>query len=393
VLLLIYSLALLVAVLSSDRFNRTILSSAVLFLLLGFCVGPAVLDITSRGAGDEIVLRLSDWALVAILFTDALRIGWGDLKHTWRLPGRALLLGLPLTLIGIAAVGHWLMRLRWMEALLVGAILSPTDPVFAAAIVGREEIPARLRQLLNVESGLNDGLALPFVILLMGAAGGQESGVSWVVREALEGAALGALVGLVAGSVRRLSVFGVTEAAAPLHAFAALLITYSAAEVFHLNAYLAAFSAGVAFATACSEAAEEFHAFGEQIAELLKLAAVFLFAVMLSTHMPVLPWIDYIFAAVVLTLVRFVAIELALIRSALTAPERLTAAWFGPKGFASVVYAMMLLNSAVPRRHMLFEIIAVVIAASIVLHSSTDVPVARYFSRSSARPRSVSGEL
>jgi NhaP-type Na+/H+ or K+/H+ antiporter len=381
VLLLIYSVTLLVAVLLSDRFNRTVLSSAVLFLVVGFAFGPSMLDVVALQSGSSMVMRLSDWALVTILFSDALRIGWGDLRRTWRLPGRALFLGLPLTIAGIAVAGHLLLGLRWTEALLVGAILSPTDPVFASAIVGREEIPGRLRHLLNVESGVNDGLALPFVVVLLGAAAGTETGAWPLIQEVAGGVLFGAGVGALAGRLRRVRVFGVTESAAPLYAFSALLITYSAGMALHVNSYLAAFSAGVALASVCPDAADEFHGLGEQIAELLKLAAVFIFAVMLSSHEAEVPWRDYVFAALVLTFVRFVAIELALLKGGLTRPERLTAAWFGPKGFASVVYGLMLLNSSVARRGMLFQLVAVVIVMSIVLHSSTDVPVAKYFGR------------
>ena len=382
-MLLIYSITLLAAVLLSDRFNRTVLSSAVLFLTVGFVCGPAAFGWVSTDPRQDTVLRLSDWALVTILFSDALRLGWRDLKHTWRLPGRALFLGLPMTVAGIAVVGRVFLGLQWTQAFLVGAILSPTDPVFASAIVGRAEIPERLRHLLNIESGLNDGLALPIVIVLMGAAGGSGEGVGSVVREAAGGLALGVAVGAIAGSLRRLRLFGVTKAAAPLHGFSALLITYSAGTVLHLNAYLAAFGAGIALASACRDAAKEFQTIGEPIAELLKLAAVFIFAVMLSSHMPApaLPWADYLFAGLVLTFVRFIAIELALLNGGLTRPERLTAAWFGPKGFASVVYGLMLLNSTVTGRQALFELVALVVVMSIVLHSSTDVPVAKYFAR------------
>jgi NhaP-type Na+/H+ or K+/H+ antiporter len=329
------------------------------------------------------VQRLSDWALVTILFSDALRLGWPELRRTWRLPGRALFLGLPLTVLGIAMVGRWLLRLEWNEALLLGAILSPTDPVFASAIVGREEIPVRLRHLLNVESGLNDGLALPLVIVLMAVTAGAPLHTGALFREAAGGVALGAAVGFAAGRLRALRIFGVAEAVAPLHGVSTLLITYSAAQATGLNSYLAAFAAGVAFASACPTAADDYRGLGEQAAELLKLAAVFIFAVMLAGVEVELPWVDYLFGAIVLTFVRFIAIEIALSGSGLPRAERLTAAWFGPKGFASVVYGLLLLGSTVPRRHMLFQVVALVIVMSIVLHSSTDVPVAKYFSRSS----------
>jgi sodium/hydrogen antiporter len=380
-LLLIYSITLLAAVLLSERFDRTLLSSTVLFLAVGFVIGPSALNLASVQLDAPIVQRLSDWALVIILFSDALKLGWTDLRSAWRLPGRALFLGLPLTIAGVAVCAHYMLRVEWRQAFLVGAILSPTDPVFASAIVGRREIPARLRHLLNVESGLNDGLALPFVIVLMGMSAGAEWALGGVVRDVIGGVVFGALIGMVSGRLRVLRVFGVAEAAAPLHALATALITYSGAQTLHLNPYLASFSAGVALASACTPAVREFEGLGEQVAQVLKLAAVYIFAVTLSGRYQGMPWIDLLFALVVLTVVRFVAIELSIFRSGLTRPERLTAAWFGPKGFASVVYGLMLLNSTIAGRQQLFESIAVVIVLSIVLHSSTDVPVAKYFAR------------
>jgi NhaP-type Na+/H+ or K+/H+ antiporter len=242
--LLLYSVTLLAAVLLSERFNRTVLSSAVLFLGVGFLVGPRGAALVSLEARGTMVHRLSDWALVTILFSDALRLGWPVLRKTWKLPGRALFFGLPLTLLGIALAGRWLLDLRWTEALLVGAILSPTDPVFASAIVGREEIPARLRHLLNVESGLNDGLALPLVIVLMGVTAGTPTDAGVLFREGAGGVLFGAAIGAAAARLRRLRIFGIAESAAPLLALSAMLITYSGAEVLHLNPYLASFTAG-----------------------------------------------------------------------------------------------------------------------------------------------------
>ena len=114
---------------------------------------------------------LAELALFAVLFTDGMRVGWADLRSAWRLPGRALGWGLPLTLVITAVLAHCVAGLDWPEALLIGAILAPTDPVFAAALVGNDKVPARLRHLLNVESGVNDGLALPFVIVFLAVAG------------------------------------------------------------------------------------------------------------------------------------------------------------------------------------------------------------------------------
>ena len=172
-LLLCFAVLLLFGVLISERAQRTVLSTAVLFLVGGFLLGPGVFDVIAVSSGDPVVSGLAELALFSVLFTDGMRVGFKDLRRAWRLPGRALLFGLPLTLALTAVFAHYIVGLPWLESFLLGAILAPTDPVFAAAIVGREEVPGRLRHLLNVESGVNDGLALPFVLVLLALPAGR----------------------------------------------------------------------------------------------------------------------------------------------------------------------------------------------------------------------------
>ncbi|MGH9066201.1 MAG: cation:proton antiporter, partial [Acidimicrobiales bacterium] len=166
-LLLVFAVTLLGAVLLSALAHRSVLSTAVLFLVVGAVAGPGLIGWIAVYPSDDLVRVLAELALFSVLFTDGMAARTSELRRAWRLPGRALLFGLPLTLGAIAVLAHYLAGLSWLEASLLGAVLSPTDPVFAAAIVGREEVPARLRQLLNVESGLNDGLALPVVVVLL----------------------------------------------------------------------------------------------------------------------------------------------------------------------------------------------------------------------------------
>lgn len=137
---------------------------------------------------------LAQLALFSVLFTDGMKVGWSDLRSAWRLPGRALVLGLPLTLIVTALLARYIAGLPWLQCFLIGAVLAPTDPVFAAAIVGRKEVPGRLRHLLNVESGLNDGLALPLVLVLLGVGGGTDVGVTVLAEEIVLGLLVGVFV-------------------------------------------------------------------------------------------------------------------------------------------------------------------------------------------------------
>ena len=169
--ILAFAVALLIVVLFSKLTQHTPISPAVIFLVAGFLLGPGALNLIQVQGKDHVVTLFVEVALFTVLFADGMKIGARDLLKVWKLPGRALLLGLPLTLLFMAILAHFVMGLSWLESFLVGAVLSPTDPVFASAFVSRPEVPRRLRRLLNVESGLNDGLALPIVFLILAMMG------------------------------------------------------------------------------------------------------------------------------------------------------------------------------------------------------------------------------
>jgi hypothetical protein len=197
-LVLAFGIVLLISVSLSGVAARTVLSTALLFLLAGALIGQGGFGLVDIPSDGPFVTGLADLALFTVLFTDGQRAGLPALREGWRLSGRALGLAMPLTMVGIALPAHYLAGLDWPTAFLVGAILSPTDPVFAAAIVGREDVPLRLRRLLNVESGLNDGLALPFVLIFLATAANQDAHLGEVALELVAGLALGIAIPAVA---------------------------------------------------------------------------------------------------------------------------------------------------------------------------------------------------
>jgi NhaP-type Na+/H+ or K+/H+ antiporter len=384
----VFALVLLLAVLISDLADRTILSTAVLFLLAGFVAGEGVLGVVQIDAESTAVSILAELALFSVLFTDGMKVGLRDLGSAWRLPGRALLLGLPLTLAGTALLARWVVGLPWSEALLIGAVLSPTDPVFASAIVGREEVPARLRQLLNVESGLNDGLALPIVLAMLAVVASEKFSLPVVFGEVTLGIAIGVAVPLAAIALERTRFFSAHATYQPLNGFAIGLLVLSLSSMTHANEFLAAFAAGITVATVAPQVGTSFHHFGELVAEILKLAALLVFGALISPKfLGEVPASGYLFAILAIVAVRPVALSLSLLFSPMGWRERATAAWFGPKGFASVVFGLLILEKAKvssfdeARADHLFHLVAICIAGSILAHSSTDVLAARWLSR------------
>jgi sodium/hydrogen antiporter len=381
---LAFGLALLGAVLVSDLARKTPLSTAVLFLVAGFVAGRGGLDVLVVDPADPAISRFIEIALVGVLFSDGLKIGVRDLAAVGRLSGRALLLGMPLTLIIMALLTRTLAGTSWQEAFLLAAVLSPTDPVFASAIVTRTEIPRRLRRLINVESGLNDGLALPLVLILLTSIAHDSAEVlPWLGELALGvglGVAIPWVILRVAQGVRSLGAAGAYR---PLFATAILIVVYASASLLNGNTFLAAFISGITVASAGPDTRDSALEFVEVMAELLKLGALLLLGSLLTLGVftQVRP-VEYLLVLLLLAVARPAALLLVLAGSSLNMRERVTAAWFGPRGFASVVYGLLVARSGVPRAEYLFHLITLVIVASILTHSSTDVLFARLFRKS-----------
>lgn len=383
-LLLSFAVVLLIGVLISERASRTVISTAVLFLLAGFTLGQGVLGVVDVRSGDPLVETLAELALFSVLFTDGMRVRLPDLRSAWQLPGRALLLGLPLTLAATAGLAHYVVGLPWLESFLLGAVLAPTDPVFASAIVGREEVPGRLRHLLNVESGVNDGLALPIVLVLLAAAGGTEAGGWQLAEEIGLGIVVGVLIPLVVLTLvvltlERAPFFKAHEKLQPLLTVSVGLLVLAVSTTTHANLFLSAFAAGITVVNYRPEFREEFEQFGDLVTELLKLAAILVFGALMTPsflfrEIAVAGWV---FAVLALLAARPLALFVSFLGSGLPVGQQVAAMWFGPKGFASVVYGLLVLESGIDQADHLFHLVALVIVLSIIAHSSTDVVVAR----------------
>lgn len=384
VLVVVFGAALLVAVLLSDLAARTVLSTSFLFLVGGALVSDGFLGLIHITPDSEIVSVTADLALFAVLFTDGMHVSLAKLRANWRSPARALGLGMPLAFAFMALATHYLVGLDWTTSFLVGAVLAPTDPVFASAIVGRVEVPAKLRQLLNVESGINDGLALPVVLVLIAAAGPTAAGSqlhgSKIAVELLLGLALGIVLPLLVHGLVRFRHLGAEPRLQPLVPLATGIILYATCHLTHANPYLAAFSAGATLVHVAPRAKASFEPLGEALAELAKFAALLVFGALLTPRLfGDLSWGGYAAVILAIVLIRPASLLISLLGTRFTRKEKLVAAWFGPKGFASVVYGLLVLQSGIPQAEEAFTLIAVCIAFSIIAHSSTDVPIARAF--------------
>ncbi len=382
-LVLVFAICLLVSVLVSGVAARTVLSTSLVFLLAGALLGQGGFDLVTITPDSPIVGDLADLALFTVLFVDGTSLRSLRGEGSWKQPASALGIGMPLAFGGVALLAHYAAGFDWVTAMLVGAVLAPTDPVFASAIVGRSDVPARLRRLLSVESGLNDGLALPLVLILISAAGsttGEHVGIGVIILELLAGLAVGVALPVITHLILQIPGLGAEPKLQPLGPLAVGILLYAVCHLTGANPYLAAFAGGAAVSRLNPAAQESFSHLGEQLAELAKFAALLVFGALLTPMLlSSIGLGGWVVAVLSLAIVRPASLVLSLARSSLDRKELYAAAWFGPKGFASVVYGLLVLHSGIPQAAQAYELIAVCIGLSIVAHSSTDVPVARLF--------------
>jgi NhaP-type Na+/H+ or K+/H+ antiporter len=276
--------------------------------------------------------------------------------------------------------------LSWAEAFLLAAVLTPTDPVVTSAVVTAQRVPALVRHTLNLESGLNDGLALPFVLFFLALAqpGGDAGGEGLrVVGEAAFGGVVGVAIGLLGGRLHHyLPGGGITRRYEGIYAVGFGLAAFGIADATIGNGFIAAFVAGIAMGAAEHEIPDTFAEFAENVSAISQVITFFIFgALIVATGYHGEIWRLAIFVILTLLVARPVAILISLIRSRLPGPQKAFIAWFGPKGVASMLFALFVLKSTVGEGELIFEIAAFTILCSIVAHGLTDTVGASWIER------------
>jgi NhaP-type Na+/H+ or K+/H+ antiporter len=383
-LLLFGGLLAIVAALSGVM-KGTVLSASVLSVALGF--GLAVAGVVHVDARDEAVVQLVELALILTLFSDGMFVERELLRRHWGPTARALIIAMPITMGLLALAAKVLFPdLSWAEAFLLGAVLSPTDPVVTSAVVTSRLVPAKVRHTLNLESGLNDGLALPFVLFfLVLASPGGDAGAEAVklAGEALVGVAIGAALGVFGGRLHfSLPGGGITQRYEGIYAIGFALMAFGLAEVTIGNGLIAAFVCGIAMGASEREVPAGFVEFAENSSAILQVLTFFVFGGLIYAtgfHHSVPPLI--LFVAFVLFLARPVAVMVSFLRTGIPQSEKLFMAWFGPKGVASMLFALFVLKSDVGNNDLIFDTAAIAIIASIVAHGLTDTIGAQWLAR------------
>jgi NhaP-type Na+/H+ or K+/H+ antiporter len=383
--LLVFGSLLAVAAALSGVMRGTVLSISILSVALGIAL--AAFDVVSVDARDTAVVNLVQLALVLTLFSDGMFVERELLRRHWSPVARAIVIAMPVTLVLLALAAHGLFdQLGWAEAFLLAAVLTPTDPVVTSTVVTAQRVPPEVRHTLNLESGLNDGLALPFVLffLVLAAPGGNAGGeAAKLVGEAAFGALVGVVVGFVGGRLHhRLPGGGLTPRYEGIYALGFGLFAFGLADVTIGNGLIAAFVAGIAMGAAEEQVPQAFVEFAENVSAISQVITFFVFgALIVATGYDAGIWQLALFIAFALLVARPAAVLLSFLRETLPRPLKLFIAWFGPKGVASMLFALLVLKSDVAEGSLIFNIAAITILASIVAHGLTDTVGARWVER------------
>lgn len=378
------------------------LTAPMVFVTGGLVLGPAGAGVLDGTVPGQVVRILTEATLVLVLFSDAVRIDLGALRRDYHLPLRLLGVGLPLgAALGALLAFGLLPALGVLGAVLLSVVLIPTDAALGESVVADERLPGRIRQGLNVESGLNGGLVLPVVVALSAMAGNLEeaadSAPNWALMTAQE-IGLGLLVGVAVGGLGGRALLladkyaWVSATYRRLFPLALAAVAYTSAEVVQGNGLLSAFAAGLLFGIAARSNRQFVHQFTEREGELVSMLTFLLFgALVIGPRLGDVDWQIVLYALLSLVVVRPLAVAVATLGTRLRLETVLFLGWFGPRGLASVVFALMVVeqfDTAVSDR--ILVAVGLTVLLSVYAHGITDMPWTRsYARRAQALPSSA----
>ncbi len=392
------ALSIMLFGLISGRVRNSAITPPMVFVTLGIVAGQYLLNTVQVPIGNGFIHILAEFTLVLILFTDAARIDLSLLKRQHELPIRMLTLGLPLSIIfGTAAALGLFSNLLFWEAVVLAIILSPTDAALGQAVIGKPKVPVRIRQALNVESGLNDGIALPLLLIAVSCATVSEEMQStgfWIRFTALQlliGPFVGTIVGYFGGKLVEIGSQKkwMDHTFQDLSALGLSFLAYGAANLLGGNGFISAFCAGLTLGNSSSNKliCQCLYDFAEAEGQFLTLLIFMIFG---SVMVPVmvehisLPIIAY--SVLSLTLVRMLAASFSLIGAGLHKETIFFLGWFGPRGVASILFALLVLHeSSLAGREEIIATVVTTVFLSVFAHGLTANAGANWYAERASR--------
>jgi sodium/hydrogen antiporter len=383
---LVLGLLLTAGALVSGLVRRSFLSLTALFVLAGFLLGRGGLGVLELDPESGFVAGLAIVALIVILFRDGLEVEAEMLQRAWRLPLRKLVLAMPLTAAIVALAARALTDLGWVECFLLGSLLAPTDPVLSSSVVTNPRVPRVVRHSLNLESGMNDGLALPAVLAFTAVLAGDEGFTWWrfVLQGVTLGFAFGVGLGLLASVAMPRSDRGIPEHQKSLYALGTAFATYGVTVGLppEGNGLIAVFVCAITLGIRRPDLRETFEARADDIVEIAKLGVFVVFGSLLTLGgLFGDGWAAVAIVAVTLLVARPVAIWVALAGTGVSRALKAFMAWFGPKGVATMTFSLLVLSAGFEGDERIFDLAALCVFVSILVHGLTDTPGVEWVTR------------
>lgn len=378
----------------ASRLEHTPVSGAVVYLLVGLLCGTQGLGVLNLNVDGEGIQRLAEFTLALVLFSDSSNANLSVLRGVKGIPTRLLLIGLPLTIAAGFAVGVSIFdQLTYIEIALLATMLAPTDAALGQAVVTNESVPDSVRESLNVESGLNDGICVPVLLIFLALAAGNTSGdetahmlVTFPLQAIGIGASVGAMLAITGSFLvrfcgKRRWITG-SWTGVPVAALA--MLCFALSQWLGGSGFIGAFVGGLLFGGLIRghEIKEELLSGAEGLGNVMSLLTWFIFGAVAFGHgLQNANWQVVIYAVLSLTVVRMVPVFLSLVGVKMRLDSRLFLGWFGPRGLASIVFIVMVIGENLPGGGTLAAVVTCTVCMSIVAHGLSAVPYAEWYGR------------
>ena len=358
---LVFGALLIVGALASGLARRSFLSMTAVFVVAGFALGEGGVGVLEFDAESGFVAQLATVALIVILFRDGIEVEAEMLQREWRLPARKLVLAMPITCVLVALAARVLTDLSWTECFLLGALLSPTDPVLSSSVVTNPRVPRLVRHSLNLESGMNDGLALPAVLAFSAALAAGEDDFVWyefVLQDVTLGLAFGVGLGFLASWLMPRRAEGIPD-------------------------HVCAITLGIRR----PDLGRRFEERADDIVEIVKLGIFVVFGALLTVGgLFGDGWAAVAIAVFTLVFARTIAIWISLAGAGIDTATKGFMAWFGPKGVATMTFSILVLGQPIAEGERIFNLAALVVFCSIVVHGLSDTPGSEWLATRRGEP-------
>ena len=387
----------------ASRLERTPVSGAVVYLFVGLACGTYGLGLVELDVGEEGLKRLAEFTLALVLFSDSSNANLSVLRKIEQIPIRLLLIGLPLTIAAGFGVGYFMFdQLTIFEVALLATMLAPTDAALGQAVVTNKAVPAPVRESLNVESGLNDGICVPVLLIFLAIATGEAANrsetASMIIHLPLQAIGIGATVGLtlaILGSflVKTSAARGwLTGTWTQIPVITLAMFCFAFSQWLGGSGFIGSFVGGLVFGglTKSHKVKEELLNGAEGTGNILSMLTWFIFgAVPFGKGLQDVSWQAIVYAVLSLTVVRMLPVFLSLIGVKMRGDSKMFIGWFGPRGLATVVFIVMVMDEQLPGNDTLVAVATWTVALSIIAHGVSAVPLAKIYAQRINRRKDV----